>query len=134
MDLFLTNCHNSFQHTKVISTGLSDCQKMIVTVLKTTFKKAKPKEIVYCSYKHYDKMKVRSDLKQKLSTTLDNYKHYSHFETTFLNVLNDHDPLKKKIVCANKVPYMTKSLRKAILQLDGDMKMCIIATKQLNVK
>ena len=77
---------------------------MIVTVLKTTFKKAKPKEIVYRSYKHYDKMKFRSDLKQKLSTTLDNYKHYSYFKTTFLNVLNDHAPLKRKIVRANEVP------------------------------
>ena len=53
-------------------------------------------------------------MKQKLSPTLDNYKHYSHFETTFLNVLNDHAPLKKKIFRANEVPYMTKSLRKAI--------------------
>ena len=44
VDLFLTNCNKSFQHTKAISTGLSDCHKMIITVLKTTFKKAKPNE------------------------------------------------------------------------------------------
>ena len=32
----------------------------------------------------------------------------------FLEVLNEHAPLKKKIVRAIVVPYMTKALRKAI--------------------
>ena len=43
VDLFLTNCSTSLQHTNVISSGISDCHKMIITVLKTTFRKAKPK-------------------------------------------------------------------------------------------
>ena len=54
VDLFLTNCYRSFQSTKAVSTGISDCHKMIVTVLKITFKKAKPKEIIYRRYKYYD--------------------------------------------------------------------------------
>ena len=41
VDLFPTNRSTPFQHTNVISSGISD--KMIITVLKTTFKKAKPK-------------------------------------------------------------------------------------------
>ena len=44
VDLFLTNCIRSFQNTTTISTGISDCHKMIITALKTTFKKAKSKE------------------------------------------------------------------------------------------
>ena len=32
------------------------------------------------------------------------------------NVLNIHAPLKKKVIRANHVPYMTKSLRKAIMK------------------
>ena len=44
VDLFLTNCCRSFQQTNVISTCISDHHKMIITVLKTTLKKAKPKE------------------------------------------------------------------------------------------
>ena len=63
LHLFLTNCNMSFQHTKALSTGLSDCHKMIVTVLKTTFKKAKPKGIFYRSYKYFDKNKFRDDLR-----------------------------------------------------------------------
>ena len=32
----------------------------------------------------------------------------------FLLTLNNHAPLKKRIARANEVPYMTKTLRKAI--------------------
>ena len=69
IDLFLTNCSKSFMHTKAISTGVSDCHKMILTVLKTTFEKAKPKEIIYRCYKWFDDNKFRNDLKQSLHTT-----------------------------------------------------------------
>ena len=57
VDLFLTNCNRSFQHTSVVSTGISDCHKMIVTVLKATFKKAKPKEQSRRNYER-DQIKV----------------------------------------------------------------------------
>ena len=67
IDLFLTNCDKSFMHTKTISTGLSDCHKMILTVLKTTFKKAKPEEITYRCYKNFMINKFRSDSKKKNS-------------------------------------------------------------------
>ena len=43
VDLFLTNNYQSFQNPIAVSTGISDCHKMIVTVLKRTFEKAKPK-------------------------------------------------------------------------------------------
>ena len=33
-----------------------------------------------------------------------------------LSILNKHAPLKKKVVRANHVPYMTKALRKAIMK------------------
>ena len=43
---FLTNSPKSYQHT-TMSTGLSDCHKLIITVLKSTFRKGKGKEITY---------------------------------------------------------------------------------------
>ena len=112
IDLFLTNCGKSFMHTKTISTGLSDCHKMILTVLKTTFKKAKPKEITYRCYKNFVENKFRSDLENKILT--EDCKNYGKFEEMFLDCLNHHAPLKKRVVRANEVPYMTKALRKAI--------------------
>lgn len=110
VDLFLTNCNRSFQYTKAISTGCSDCHKMVVTVLKTTYKKAKPKEIVYRSLKNFDKDIFREQLRRKLEKC-DNY---SLFEKYFLETYNEHAPIKKKVVRANEVPYMTKALKKAI--------------------
>ena len=47
IDLFITNSCMSFQNTTAVSTGLSDFHKMIVTVMKTTFPKAKPKIVFY---------------------------------------------------------------------------------------
>ena len=54
IDLFITNCPMSFQNTKVVANGLSDFHKMPITVFKTKFEKAKPKEITYRDYKNFD--------------------------------------------------------------------------------
>ena len=40
------------------------------------------------------------------------------FETTLMEVLNKHTPLKKKFLVANHATYMTKSMRKAKIQTD----------------
>ena len=45
-----------------------------------------------------------------------NEKDYYHFEITFLRVLEEHAPMKKKVLRANDKPYMTKALRKAIMR------------------
>ena len=114
IDLFLTNCPKSFQHTKAISAGMSDHHKMIITVMKTTFLKAKPREIIYRSYKNFDKKNFKEDLKNELYIHTDATNKYQPFENAFLRVLDMHAPIKKKIVRANDAPYMTQALRKAI--------------------
>ncbi len=114
IDLFITNCHRSFQSTSAISTGLSDFHKMVVTVMKTTIPKAEPKIIQYRDYKNFVEMKFRNELTEKLySQLIDNYE---KFEEIFLEVLNRHAPPKKKVFRANHKPYMTKCLRKAIMR------------------
>ena len=40
---------------------------------------------------------------------------YQEFNETFIDILNKHVPVKKKLVRANQTPYMTKALRKAII-------------------
>ena len=47
---------------------------------------------------------------------LQSIKSYESFEQVFLEVSNEHAPLKKKFLRANHLPYMTKSLRKAIMR------------------
>ena len=113
IDLFLTNSVRSFIHTSTISTGLSDFHKMIVTVLKTTFPKAKPKIVHYRDFSRYRIEGFSRDLENNLKSKWQN--NYESFETIFLNIFNNHAPIKKKVIRANQKPYVTKDMRKAIM-------------------
>ena len=112
IDLFITNSPRSFQNTITLASGLSDFRKMILTILKSTFPKAKPKQIVYRKFKNADLKYFKNEIRTKMQS-IDKYE---KFEETFLKVLNKHAPLKKKFIRANHVPYMTKNLRKAIMK------------------
>ena len=68
---------------------------MVVTVLKTTFTKAKPKEIFYRSYKNFNNISFRENLRNELS--YGNVVNYSDFQLIFMHVLNNHAPLKKNL-------------------------------------
>ena len=114
IDLFLTNSGNSFQNTQTVNTGLSDFHVMIVTVLKTTFPKVKPKTLVYRDYSKFIQQDFRAELRAKIQVS--NVGSYVSFEDIFLMVLNKHAPLKKKKIRANHKPYVTKQLRKAIMR------------------
>ena len=52
-DLILTNCPGSFQNSCVVETGLSDFHKMVVTVMKTSYRKSQPKMIRHRNYKNF---------------------------------------------------------------------------------
>ena len=54
---------------------------MILTVLKTTFKKAKPKEVMYRPHRNFDDA-FGIDLEHKLT----NCEKYSEYESGFLEV------------------------------------------------
>ena len=114
IDLFLTNSYRSFQGTTTITTGLSDFHKLAVTVMKTTFPKAKPKTIQYRDYKNFALDNFKSELRCKLGK--EETDNYATFELIFLEVLGNHAPMKRKILRANDKPYMTKVLRKAIMR------------------
>ena len=47
IDLFITNISSNLQNMKAILKGLSDFHKMVVSVLKHTFHRSAPKELVY---------------------------------------------------------------------------------------
>ena len=54
IDLILTNSLHNFQNSSVVETGLSDFNRMIVTVLKTTFQRLPLKIRKYRSYSNLD--------------------------------------------------------------------------------
>ena len=53
VDLILANCPRSFQNFCVVEAELSDFDKMVATVMKTSYRKSQPKIIHYCNYKNF---------------------------------------------------------------------------------
>ena len=113
-DLFLKNDGLSFQITKTVSTGFSDFHKLVLTVLKNSIVKNKPREIQYRNYKYFDSRDFNRDLKEEF--LLEYIDSCSKFGEIFFKVLNRHAPLKKKMFRANHTPYVFKPLRKAIMK------------------
>ena len=72
-DLFITNSSLSFQNTIAVTNGLSDFHKMIVTVMKLSFKKHSPIERRYRDDKYFDQTKFKNNLNKKLSEGISNY-------------------------------------------------------------
>ena len=64
IDLILTNCSRSLQNSCAIEAGLSDFHKLVVTVLKTAYKKSKPKINTYRSYISFNNDGFRETLQQ----------------------------------------------------------------------
>ena len=60
--LIITNRKHCFQNTSAVEIGLSDFHKLVVTVLKAHYQKAKPKVITYRNYKHFNRDIFRQDL------------------------------------------------------------------------
>ena len=69
IDLFITNSTSSFQNTATSAIGLSDSHKMILTVLKSTFPKVKPKKIIYRNFKYFDLNNFKNDIRTNIITT-----------------------------------------------------------------
>ena len=112
IDLILTNRRGCFQQSTVLETGLSDFHKMVVTVLKTSFRKMPPKIVKYRDYKKYSRAAFRSELRYYFNDM--NLNQLSNDEYVFLvtDIFNRHAPLKTRYVRANDNPFITKELRK----------------------
>ena len=83
IDLLLTNIRCSFQHTSVMSSGLSDFHELVLTVMKTIFPKAKPNEI-------FNETIFNDDLKRYLYANTESSRNFSKFQEILLNVLDIH--------------------------------------------
>ena len=115
MNLFFKKNAFSFQSTKTVSSGLSDFHKLVLTVLKTSSVKNQPRKIQYRNYKYFHSRKFSRDLKEEFSCKY--VTSSSKFDEIFLEVLNRHAPLKKKMLMANHATCVSKVLRKAIMKI-----------------
>ena len=96
IDLFLTNRQQCFQQTCAIETGISDFHKMVVTVMKTHYKKQKAKTIQYRNYKHFHEHSFKSELNSELLKININNAKLKEFNEIFLKVLDKYAPRKQK--------------------------------------
>ena len=87
IDLFLTNCRNSFESALTIETGLSDFHKLIVTVLKVKHEKIPPKIIQYRDYKNFDSTKFFENLQVRLTHLDMNSFGFGSLEKCFMELL-----------------------------------------------
>ena len=63
---------------------------MVVSVLKHTFHRSAPKELLYRDYKNFDRVIFKRELEDKLNQQINEHK---HFEQIFLEILNIHEPI-----------------------------------------
>ena len=118
IDLILTNRPKFFQNTNVIETGLSDFHKMVVTIMKTSFRKLKPKIINYRKYKNFSNDIFRDSLLEELSQVRINNDDdgFNNFLRICRNTLDRFAPRKKKYIRGNNAPFMNKTLSKEIMK------------------
>ena len=88
---------------------------MIFAQLKLTCKKLPPKTIFFLDYKNFDKQNFDKDVILSLMCNTNVSSNYAQFSELFEKVLDNYAPLKKRKVRGNQMPFMTKTLRQAIM-------------------
>ena len=116
IDLILTNCTRSFQNSCAIETELSDFHKVVVTVMKRTYKKSHPKIINYRSHRYFSNQSLREELMQIEANGNNCNERFENFTSSCSVILNKHAPQKKKYMRGNQSPFMNKTLSKTIMQ------------------
>ena len=116
IDLIFTNRPLSFQKTIVSETGLSDYHMLISSFFKSHYSRLKPKVINYRNYKKFNESDFLRDLENKefLMNSDDVSDNYFQLCNTFLEVVEKHAPIKKKVLRGNHAPFVTKEFRKEI--------------------
>ena len=114
-DLILTNSKYSFLNTKALTTGFSDFHKMTVSMMKTEFVKSDPLQIRYRNYKNFEPTLFNSELKSTLDANINSNSEFNVFHEILSTLLDKHAPIKKKQIRANNSQFMTKPLRKMMM-------------------
>ena len=89
------------------SRNISSFHNLVVTLLKTFYKKQTPKINHYRNHKNFEDDIFRQDLKKELLFEL------SKFNDTVLSVLDKHAPKKMKYIRSNNCNFMTREPKKA---------------------
>ena len=115
IDLFLTNSHISFQNYSVVEAGPSDFDRMLVTVMKTSFQRLPPQVRYYMDYFSYDNNMSPASLFNELSKWNIEAMGLNKFVTVCIDTLNNHVPSNQKYITSNYLLFMNKELSKEIM-------------------
>ena len=114
-DLMITIKKHSFMNSLTIETGLSDFHKLTTTTLKTEFTNSESSTIKHRGYDYFNLGSFKQDLPISLHQ-IAKKPSYEYFNNDFAEILDKHAPVKIKLVKANDGPFMTKHLRKLIME------------------
>ena len=112
IDVMVTNRPRSFQNSLAADTGLSDFDRMTVTVIKAYSPKLCLKLVNYRDVKKFLNEAFRDKLLTNLCHIAPNY---DDFIKMVNRVLDRHAPPKKTYIRANQKPFITSELNKAIM-------------------
>ena len=117
IDVILTNRPRSFQKSSALSIDLSDYHKLIVTSMRSHLPRQSSKQIRYRSFRKFDADTYVSDIsKINFNRAYSNAdEQYDYIIDEVAAVSNKHAPLKTKTVRGYHAPFMTKELRKSIM-------------------
>ena len=113
IDLILTNKKSLFKNSKTLEVGISDHRHLILTPLRLQYIQGNPKTKFYRDYKSFNFESFNNELNELLKSE----KEINYSLIIFLQVINAHEPVKKKIQRFVNNPLMTKQLRKAIMHI-----------------
>ena len=94
INLILTNRKFSFKNPQSFETGLSDHHHIDYTMLKTSFLKPEPKQLIYRDFKNLYFESFKNDLLKNMVAC---YRSYDDFDRKFTTVLNKHATEKEKM-------------------------------------
>ncbi len=119
LDVILVSGHNLVKKCEVVPCPLSDFHHFTCAVLDIQLPKIGHRQITYRSYKHFDEKKFNCDLEVApfhAGECLDIDDHCYFVTTLYGQVLNEHAPIKNKVVRSKQCPYMNSEWKSAIFK------------------
>ena len=113
IDLIITNKPGMFQNAKTYETSLSDFHKLVVIIMKFSYKKRRPCMIKYRDCKNFPNKHFKIFFNENFANNAE--LDYNRFEEIVLNLLSSQAPFKKRMVRANQRVFMNKEIHKAIM-------------------
>ena len=117
LDVILTNKPKCFRHTSVFTTGVRDCHKLILSCLRTHFKRLPPKTFFCRDYKSFNQENVlRESDEEIIKVTFHQTKEpFSVLSTFIRDFVGKNVPPKEKGIRGSNAILMNSELSKTII-------------------